>query len=117
MTSTPEDILDERRYHCYANMRKTTNTDDIMWLMEYDTAEHEARYQAEHEPEDSAPVTSLRDLDEPTFTLRASDPVAPILVRLWGELTRLHDDNADQEDIDASLDKAAEMERWREVNL
>jgi len=51
-----------------------------------------------------------RDL-EPTFTLRASDPLAPALLRLWAAL--LWQEHGDPERIAQARGVAAAMEQWR----
>ena len=65
--------------------------------------------------------------DEPLFTLRAKDPLAPVLVRLWVELramTRPVDEIADEGQQTRERRKQAEaescaeqMEMWHEDHL
>lgn len=47
-------------------------------------------------------------VDEPLFTLRAKDPLAPKLVRLWADLAE--DQPADKRDEARKC--AADMEEW-----
>jgi len=49
--------------------------------------------------------------DEPYFVLRAKDPMAPVLIRLWAEARRVQ--YGDYAKLDEALHCAAEMERWR----
>lgn len=56
---------------------------------------------------------------EPTFTLRASDPVAPVLVRRWARktLTRHIEADTATPEIIAEVNRAkalaAEMDKWQ----
>lgn len=52
--------------------------------------------------------------DEPSFTLRAKDPLAPWVVRQWA--FRAQESGTPQEKIDAALHSAAEMEEWARTN-
>ncbi len=49
--------------------------------------------------------------DEPTFVLRASDPMAPILIRLWA--AQKWQEHADPEMIDEARAVADAMDAWR----
>ena len=51
------------------------------------------------------------DPDEPIFVLRAKDPLAPILVRLWVELRELSGE--DNNKLNEAVDCSHEMDRWR----
>ena len=62
-------------------------------------------------------IPELMPADEPVFLLRASDPVASLLVRHWADLTELRDQDPDQEDLDGAYDRATEMEVWRDKHL
>ena len=65
------------------------------------------------------------DADEPLFTLRAKDPLAPVLVRLWAELRAMSrpiddiDDDAQREREARKRTEAAacaeHMEDWYET--
>lgn len=48
--------------------------------------------------------------DEPVFTLRAQDKLAPALVRAWAALAREHGCSADK--TNAAVDVAFAMEKW-----
>ena len=66
------------------------------------------------------------DDDEPLFTLRANDPLAPDLVREWAnryEISKLvtlgaevFERKGDRMKSDEARDCAREMERWRLLN-
>lgn len=51
---------------------------------------------------------------EPSFTLRAKDPNAPWVVRQWA--FRAQESGTPQEQIDAALLTAEEMEEWARTN-
>jgi len=51
---------------------------------------------------------------EPSFTLRAKDPNAPWAVRQWA--FRAQESGIPQEQIDAALHIAVEMEEWARTN-
>lgn len=51
------------------------------------------------------------DPDEPLFVLRAKDPSAPSLVRLWASRQEMTEENSDK--LREALDCADAMERWR----
>lgn len=57
--------------------------------------------------------------DEPIFTLRANDPLAPLLVRRWAYLYKSRKEKADAYGSDAhskymeAHDCATAMERWK----
>lgn len=51
------------------------------------------------------------DPDEPLFTLRATDPLAPILVRLWADLA--NSIGVDEDKTDEASNCADDMEMWR----
>ncbi len=48
---------------------------------------------------------------EPCFVLRASDPLAPVLVRLWASLAKLL--GYPRRQIEAAKSTAAAMRGWR----
>ncbi len=52
--------------------------------------------------------------DEPLFTLRARDPHAPALVRLWADLRELRPDNPSK--VDEARHCADAMERYRHAS-
>ncbi|MCY4509093.1 MAG: hypothetical protein OXG35_19360 [Acidobacteria bacterium] len=64
--------------------------------------------------------------DEPVFTLRAKDPLAPVLVRLWSELRALTTPNPaslppsraarETRKRAEALECAQQMECWRSAN-
>jgi hypothetical protein len=49
-------------------------------------------------------------LDEPIFTLRANDPLAPALVRVWCTLAR--GSGVAEEKVMEAFRVAADMDRW-----
>lgn len=52
------------------------------------------------------------DSNEPTFTLFASDPMAPKLVRLWA--AQKYIEHEDPMKVEEARVRAEEMDRWRE---
>jgi hypothetical protein len=48
--------------------------------------------------------------DEPLFCLRAQDKFAPVIIRLWAELCRLH--GTPEKKVDEALELAASMTAW-----
>ena len=64
------------------------------------------------------------EADEPLFTLRAKDPLAPVLVRLWAEMRAITTPNIDalpnrrasheRRKRAEALACAAHMEEWRD---
>jgi hypothetical protein len=56
------------------------------------------------------------ELDEPLFILRAKDPLAPMMVRIWAQVSHnsaLHE----AEKIEEALELAKQMETWRSARL
>ena len=53
--------------------------------------------------------------DEPMFVLLARDPLAPILVKLWAELKRVANDDAD-DTVHEAEQCAADMTAWCRKN-
>ena len=51
-------------------------------------------------------------VDEPVFVLRAKDPAAAVIVRIWCQLG-WHMAHHDKDQIDGALKIADEMEAWR----
>jgi hypothetical protein len=49
--------------------------------------------------------------DEPMFVLLGRDPHAPLLVRMWAELRKLHAGNPSK--VAEALECADQMEVWR----
>ena len=65
------------------------------------------------------------DDDEPLFTLRARDPLAPVLVKLWVELRKMtrHGHTVLSPDRTREIEKqrealrcASDMEAWRKAH-
>lgn len=54
---------------------------------------------------------SKAEPDEPMFVLLARDPHAPLLVRLWADLRKLHAGNPSK--VDEARQCADDMERYR----
>lgn len=54
--------------------------------------------------------------DEPFFILRAKDPVAPILIRLWIALRELSSEKR-YDKLDEAENCASSMETWRRKNI
>jgi hypothetical protein len=52
--------------------------------------------------------------DEPYFVLRAKDPMAPALIRLWAEARRVQ--YGDYPKLHEALDCAIQMEGWRHLH-
>lgn len=52
------------------------------------------------------------DPDEPLFTLRAKDPLAPALVRLWAKLYSVRPD-CNKDKVIEAMTCAAAMEDWK----
>jgi len=50
-------------------------------------------------------------MSEPTFVLRASDPIAPVLVRMWA--AQMWQDGASAEEVAEARKIADAMEAWR----
>jgi hypothetical protein len=53
------------------------------------------------------------DPDEPLFTLRAKDPYAPLLVRLWAGLAE--DNGEDTDKVEEARECARQMFRWNQL--
>lgn len=52
--------------------------------------------------------------DEPIFVLRSTDKLAPLIVRIWAEMAKIHDcseDKTDEAEVLAYL-----MEKWQIEN-
>lgn len=55
--------------------------------------------------------------DEPIFVLRAKDPLAPALVRLWAHVRRVYDSAKGEHDASKyseAMSCALQMETWRD---
>jgi hypothetical protein len=52
--------------------------------------------------------------DEPLFTLRAQDMLAPMVVRAWADAARLAGSPASK--VDDALQTANEMDAWQAAN-
>jgi predicted Ser/Thr protein kinase len=62
-------------------------------------------------------TTDKLELVEPTFVLRASDPLAPSLIRQWArrqelEIAKGRALSADLGDVERARKLAADMEKW-----
>lgn len=60
------------------------------------------------------------DPDEPIFVLRAKDPLAPALVRLWAHVRMVYDSAKGEHDASKyreANDCALDMEHWREKQV
>lgn len=63
--------------------------------------------------EDPGSCLNKADADEPVFILRAKDPVAPMVVRLWASLSQQLQAHEKHKASGAYL-VATEMEAWAE---
>lgn len=59
---------------------------------------------------DGCPCYEKADLDEPIFTLRAKDRLAPIIVRLWAMLADMS--GAPKPKTNGAIACAMQMEDW-----
>lgn len=61
----------------------------------------------------SSSCLNRAEADEPVFVLRANDPIAPMVVRIWASLSgQMYAHNPDK--IRGAFYEAKEMEAWYE---